>query len=442
MQLPEEFLQRMSASLGEQELGKFLQSYQKPASKGLRLNTLKLQDASLLPQSFALQPILWCESGFYYDAQARPGLHPYHQAGLYYLQDPSAMAVVEALQVSQGDKVLDLCAAPGGKSTQIASKLQNSGLLVANEVITSRAKVLRENLQRMGARCAVVVSNTPQELAKRFSGFFDKVVVDAPCSGEGLFRKNPEAVEQWSLANVNGCAKRQREILAEAAKMLVNGGVLVYSTCTFAPEENAEQIKNFLLEHSDFSALQVDCFPCFGAFSSYQIYPHIHRGEGHFLAILQKEAQVVKHKKSKSGRRLSMKESQDWQVFVRKVLRKELLGDFYQLKDNLYLADFEENLELRGLRTLSVGLHLGKLCKGRFVPSHALALALQGSDVACTLDLGSNDPLLSDYLAGESLRVDLPSGWCLVCVDGFGIGWGKVSGTRLNNYLPKGIRRR
>jgi len=397
MDLPTEFLQRMKATLGAQEFEHFLQSYDSLPAKGLRLNRLKLADASLLPEVFGLQPVAWCDGGFYYQAKARAGAHPYHQAGLYYLQDPSAMAVVEALQVNLGDKVLDLCAAPGGKSTQVAGKLQNSGLLVANEVLYSRAKVLRENLQRMGARNTVVLSNDPAELAQKFSGFFDKVLVDAPCSGEGLFRKNPDAAGEWSQARVAGCAKRQRGILREAAKMVASGGRLIYSTCTFAPEENEQQIEAFLGEHPQFSRVQVDGLPCFGEFSSYQIFPHVHKGEGHFLAVLGKSSQNLgkvktKSKMGKRGRRQKrIKNPQYWSDFAQKFLRAELAGELFHLNDNLYLVDFALGFDLAGLNALSIGLHLGKESKGRFVPSHALALALRSADVSSCLDLGCDD---------------------------------------------------
>ncbi len=446
--LPAEFLQRMRGTLGEEEFGRFRQSYDLPPAKGLRVNGLKglkLADAELLRAKFGLQPVSWCQDGFYYQAQTKPGAHPYHQAGLYYLQDPAAMAVVEALRVNLCDKVLDLCAAPGGKSTQVAAKLQNSGLLVANEICVSRAKVLRENLQRMGVRNAVVLSSEPQKLTQRFASFFDKVIVDAPCSGEGLFRKNPEAVGQWSKAKVLGCAKRQHNILQEAAKMVAPGGSLVYSTCTFAPVENQRQVERFLREHPDFAPLPVDSLDCFGEFSSYQIWPHRHQGEGHFLAVLHKTLSSSDKTKSYKARRKRSKRSKRvplWEDFAQKFLREELAGEVRHLNDNLYLVNFPIEFELAGLNALSMGLHLGKQSKGRFEPSHALALALKSSAFCNCLNLGCDDPLLGEYLAGESLRVDLPSGWCLVAVDGFGLGWGKVAGGRLNNYLPKGLRRR
>ena len=234
-----------------------------------------------------------------------------------------------------------------------------------------------------------------------------------------------------------------RNILAQAAKMVASGGRLVYSTCTFAPAENQQQVENFLQEHPEFSRQTVENIACFGEFSSYQMFPHIHKGEGHFLAVFRKESQSAKvKKKSYKNRPKRIKIGDVWENFARENLRKDFSGELRVLHDNLYLCNFGEDFDFAGLNALSAGLHLGKEIKGRFEPSHALALALVSSDVANCLDLSCDDALLRDYLAGESLRVDLPKGWCLLAVDGFGIGWGKVAGGRLNNYLPKGLRRR
>ncbi len=443
MKLPTLFLERMREQLGDEEFAKFIDSYNWQPAKGLRINSLKIKDKlQFLQNQFELEQIPWCNEGFYFEEKFRPGLHPYHQAGLYYLQEPSAMLPVEALDVKRGDKVLDLCAAPGGKSTQIASKLGDSGLLVANEIVFSRAKILRENLQRFGTKRAIVTSNEPKDLSKKFSAFFDKILVDAPCSGEGLFRKNPEATSQWSPENVLGCAKRQKQILDEASKMLVAGGRLVYSTCTFAPEENDKQVEEFLREHPDFERFEVEYLSNFGQFSSLQIYPHLHKGEGHYLAVLQKKGSSESRFKSKREFPKSVKKNELWNDFQKEVLAEDLSGKLYLLNDNLYLADFVQNLDLSDIRVLNFGLHLGGIVKNRFEPSHALALHLMATDVVNSLDFESGDKQLADYLAGESLSVDLPKGWCLVTVDGFGIGWGKVANGRLNNYLPKGLRRR
>ncbi len=443
MKLPELFLERMKKQLGDEEFSEFSNSYNCKHTKGLRVNSLKIKDRlPFLKDEFELEQIQWCNEGFYFEERFRPSLHPYHQAGLYYLQEPSAMLPVEALDVKVGERVLDLCAAPGGKSTQITSKLGDSGLLIANEVVFSRAKILRENLQRFGTRRAIVTNNEAEELGKKFLLFFDKILVDAPCSGEGLFRKNPEATSQWSLESVLGCAKRQKQILHEAAKMLADGGRLVYSTCTFAPEENEKQIDEFLQEHPDFVRSEIENVDCFGKFSSLQIYPHIHKGEGHFVAVLQKNESSKFVSKSKREFPKSIKKNELWEGFQREFLRESLSGRLCLLNDNLYLNDFEQNLDLSDLRVLNFGLHLGGVAKNRFEPSHALALHLTANDVVNSLNFESSDLGLADYLAGESLSVHLPKGWCLVTVDGYGVGWGKVANGRLNNYLPKGLRRR
>ncbi|CAA7599493.1 phosphatidylethanolamine N-methyltransferase [Acididesulfobacillus acetoxydans] len=295
--LPQSFLERMSALLGA-EYPAFAASYESPRTNGLRINTLKLTSEAFLQRGlFTLDPIPWVKDGFYYDYTEQLGQHPYHTAGVYYLQEPSAMAAVTYLDPRPGERILDLAAAPGGKSTQIASLLQQRGLLWANEINPSRARVLALNLDRWGS-CNTIVSNeSPQHLAERLPGYFDRLLLDAPCSGEGMFRKDPSAVREWSPESVRACAQRQTLILESAARLLKPGGRLVYSTCTFSPAENEQTILNFLAKHPEFSPLELsDPAPDFihspqlpGAV---RLYPHRLRGEGHFVAVLRKEASV------------------------------------------------------------------------------------------------------------------------------------------------------
>lgn len=290
--LPAAFAARMRESLGT-DAEAFFASYETPRAYGLRYNPLKMereQFGRLVP--FALEPVPWAREGYYYKEAERPGRHPFHEMGLYYIQEPSAMCVAHLADPQPGERVLDLCAAPGGKATQLAGRLAGEGLLVCNEPVPGRAKILSQNIERMGIKNAVVLNHTPQELERRFPAFFDKIVVDAPCSGEGMFHKEEAALTEWSPENVMRCAARQREILASAAALLRPGGVLVYSTCTFAPEENEEMAAWFLAEFPEFHPVPVDVAALGlsegGLPGTVRIYPHRQKGEGHFAAKLQK----------------------------------------------------------------------------------------------------------------------------------------------------------
>ena len=295
---PELFEKRMKVLL-EEEYEAFLSSYDRPRNVGLRLNPLKT-DAPPALDGFGLSPVPWEKHGFYYDSATRPGLSPYHEAGLYYLQEPSAMAPAGLLDVRPGMKVLDLCAAPGGKTTQLAAALRGEGLLVCNEINPKRSKILARNIERLGIANSLVLNEHPQKLESHFAGYFDRILVDAPCSGEGMFRKEEAAVTDWSEETVEMCAHRQQEILASAAKMLAPGGRLVYSTCTFAPAENEGTVSRFLESHADFSLVAVDA-PWFDPgrpdwteernpelAKTFRLWPHKLRGEGHYAAVLEK----------------------------------------------------------------------------------------------------------------------------------------------------------
>ncbi|MCR5116147.1 MAG: RsmB/NOP family class I SAM-dependent RNA methyltransferase, partial [Lachnospiraceae bacterium] len=282
MRLPEQFKARMEKELGP-EYGAFIASYEDTRLYGLRCNLLKSDPKAFCEKMpFLLSKIEFAEAGFYYNDEERPGKHVYHEAGAYYIQEPSAMSAVTELDVKEGDIVLDLCAAPGGKSTQIASYLNGQGLLVTNEINKDRAVILSSNIERMGVRNAVVTSEASDSLARHFPLFFNKILVDAPCSGEGMFRKDETAVSEWSPENVSMCAKRQEEILKNAASMLAPGGTLVYSTCTFSREENEDNIEKFINENPDFELLLIK-----------RLMPHVIKGEGHFVAKLKKKGEFV-----------------------------------------------------------------------------------------------------------------------------------------------------
>lgn len=458
--LPQTYVERIAAQLGE-ETGAFLRSMEAPRSYGLRLHTAKLSPSDdnpalrSLTTAFGLAPVPWCGTGYTYDGQSRPGKHPYHHAGLYYIQEPSAMIAAELLDPKPGDIVLDLAAAPGGKTTQIAAKLQGEGLLVANEIHPGRARILSENVERLGIANAVVVQATPGELAGRLPEAFDKIMLDAPCSGEGMFRKEPEACAEWSTDAVAMCAARQRDILPDAAAMLKPGGRLVYSTCTFNREENEETIAWFLAGH-----------PAFKLVSARRMWPHRGEGEGHFAAVLEKEAGTADDPGKPDKRRAkgfraprtdagALSALKLYASFAAQTLPGYALsvaGVPLLFGESLYWYPQPENSplpaeSLGGLRTHRPGLHLGDVKKGRFEPAHALAHAVSADQAALTRDYPADAEAVMAYLRGEALfdehgeREGAPAqGWGLLCADGYPLGWFKASGGQLKNHYPKGLR--
>lgn len=472
--LPEKFLERMQNMLGE-EYPAFLESLSGKRYRALRLNPLKTriqEGKEKLP--FALSPVPWTKNGFYYEEEEQPGKHPYHEAGLYYIQEPSAMAPVPCLmeecasvaaiperqeehvsaaaiperqeEPATPGRVLDLCAAPGGKSTQIAEYMRGRGMLITNEIHPQRAKILSENIERMGISNAIVLNETPESLSKRFIAFFDRILVDAPCSGEGMFRKNDNAGEEWSEENVALCAERQDGILDCAATMLKPGGRLVYSTCTFAPAEDEGSVSRFLETHPDFCLEKEE-----------RLMPHKIKGEGHFLAVLHREGgQLSSAATAGTEKSLTLKDCREFLDFAKEALTipaEELTEEKILLRfgEQLYLAP-TETPSLRGLKVLRPGLHLGTVKKNRFEPSHALALFLKKEQVVHAVNLACDGTAVRKYLEGQTLTIGegcdvemadaaLPKGWCLVCVDGYSLGWGKAAGAVLKNHYPKGLRK-
>ncbi len=472
--LPEKFLERMQNMLGE-EYPAFLESLSGKRYRALRLNPLKTriqEGKEKLP--FTLSPVPWTKNGFYYEEEEQPGKHPYHEAGLYYIQEPSAMAPVPCLmeertsaatiperqeEPASPERVLDLCAAPGGKSTQIAEYMRGHGMLITNEIHPQRAKILSENIERMGISNAIVLNETPESLSKRFIAFFDRILVDAPCSGEGMFRKNDNAGEEWSEENVALCAERQDGILDCAATMLKPGGRLVYSTCTFAPAEDEGSVSRFLEAHPDFYLEKEE-----------RLMPHKVKGEGHFLAVLHREGgQLSSAAAAGTEKSLTLKDCREFLDFAKEALTipaEELTAGKILLRfgEQLYLAPAETS-SLRGLKVLRPGLHLGTVKKNRFEPSHALALFLKKEQVLHAVNLAGDGTAVRKYLEGQTLTigegcdvemahiitrgrmaaeqadVSLPKGWCLVCVDGYSLGWGKAAGAVLKNHYPKGLRK-
>ena len=485
--LPELFLDRMKKLMGS-EYEQFLAGFEQEKHQALRLNALKYDtEGYTAAERFgiktaaqtelaevsrtectnfgSLSKVPWAQNGYYYENSDHPGKHPYHEAGVYYIQEPSAMAPVSLLEVQPGERILDLCAAPGGKSTQIAAALQGQGLLVCNEIHPARAKILSENVERMGICNACVTNETPQHLSEVFGEYFDRILVDAPCSGEGMFRKNDIACEEWSPENVESCAARQDEILDCAAKMLRPGGRLVYSTCTFAPQENEGSISRFIERNPEFEIVPISIKknlfgelsdgrpdwvenPAQGIEDTLRLWPHQIKGEGHYAAVLQKAGEVPADYAplAVSGleKGVGLKELEEFAEFA----KENLKIDFDYLKHSKYLK-FGDNIYLmphempgvKGLKVLRPGLHVGTLKKNRFEPSHALALAISPKDAVHVWSLSSEEATINAYLNGQTFLAEGEKGWYLICVDGFGIGWGKLAGGIMKNHYPKGLRK-
>lgn len=464
--LPEEFLARMERLLGS-EYDDFLGSYGMERHYGLRRNPLKASEKQFLERiPFKLEPVSWAAEGYYYQPQEQPGRHILHEAGAYYIQEPSAMAVAEVLNPRPGEYILDLCAAPGGKSTQIAGKMQGQGLLVSNEMIASRAKILSQNVERMGIRNCVVCNETPERLTAFFPSFFDRIAVDAPCSGEGMFRKDETAVAEWSATHVSMCAERQLGILEEAAGMLKPGGVLVYSTCTFAPDENEGVVSRFLREHTEFSVEEADCGHFFaagrpdwidgapeGIEHTMRLWPHLLKGEGHFIAKMRKEGVLcpnpeVKQETRQVGKGRKKTAASDIGDRVQDFLTGELgLAAEWLGRNGGVLRTFGEQVYLtpaaipsmEGMKIVRPGLHLATDKKNRMEPSHSLALTLNIEETDKTVDLTQEEA--KKYLHGESLSDKPGKGWNLLCYQGYPLGFGKAVNGQIKNHYPKGLRR-
>lgn len=531
--LPEQFTNRMKEMLKE-EYEEFAACYGEDHAHSLRINTLKgtkeeydrtsvFQNREVLKEQVA-----WEENGFYYEDSLQPGKHPFHEAGVYYIQEASAMAPaaicrratpdfgkstesgyekngnganeqaegedMDALKF-RGERILDLCAAPGGKSTQMAAAMAGRGILFSNEIHPTRAKILAENVERMGIVNDIVLNHDPKVLAERFPSYFHRILVDAPCSGEGMFRKNEEAVDQWTPENVRMCAQRQEEILECAYTMLMNGGILVYSTCTFAPEEDEGMIAHFLKKHPDMKLLPVPLVGGMMPGAAYgetyveakeqrispeltktvRLWPHKVKGEGHFAALLQKEGTAhrdVNAETAAAGREFPGRQKEEYRkqdkhnrkgnagkgkdknggmaeaIAAFEKFESETLNpswregkertSYLAFGDQLYLVP-EGTPDLHGLKVLRPGLHLGTCRKDRFEPSHALALSLKSKDVKDIIDLSVEDAI--KYIEGYTFPVKDRKGWCLVTVEGYSLGFGKAAGGSLKNHYPKGLRK-
>ncbi len=453
--LPEEFLSRMEKMLGE-EFQDFIDSYEKPRKLGIRANTLKIQPECLAEQlPFSLTPIPWTSNGFYYQDEDRPARHPYYSGGLYYLQEPSAMTPASLLPVEPGDSVLDLCAAPGGKATELGAKLQGRGILVANDISNSRAKALLRNIELFGISNALVTNETPAKLSRYFPEYFNKILVDAPCSGEGMFRKDPAVAAAWTPDKPEQCARLQQEIVSRAVEMLMPGGLLLYSTCTFAPVENEGTI-SYLLEHYPDMELQDISIP--ESFNqgnpqwgnqnpqlskTIRIWPHHAKGEGHFIALLKKKGDSVLPHRLASGK-MTKDEKKLLEEFFQDISRPMDWDSVEVRGGKAYLLP-PLDVNVRGIQFLRNGLYLGDLKKNRFEPSQQLALALKPGEYQFCIHLEPSDERIGRYLRGETLIIETteanrPKGWQLLCAGDYPLGWGKLVNGILKNKYPAGWR--
>lgn len=453
MKLPQKFLNRMKELL-QDEYEDFLKSYDEERYYGLRVNTLKISVEDFAKISpFELEPVPWTKDGFYYKEGDAPGKHPYYHAGLYYIQEPSAMAPGAIIEAKPGEKILDLCAAPGGKTVQIAAGLNGQGVLVTNDINTSRVKALVKNIELYGIRNAVVTNETPQHLADKFVGYFDKILVDAPCSGEGMMRKDEHAAKSWEKFDIQTCCIMQRDILRYADRMLRDGGVLCYSTCTFSPEENEGSIEWFLDKYPNYEVLDIEKMEGMDRGQPHWInarddlskcvrfWPHKAKGEGHFVALLQKKELLKPVPTKYMVQAVDKKVKKLWEDFVQENLAYIPPEGIVQVYgSNIYLIP-EDLPDMRGLNVVRTGLQLGSVEKDRFEPSQALAMALPMQHFKNILNLDVQSQEVFKYLKGETLMIEGKKGWTAVCVDGYPLGWGKQGDGMLKNGYPKAWRK-
>lgn len=470
MKLPEEFVKKMQELMGE-EFNSYLESYSKPRFYGLRVNTLKISVEEFLKISpFHLTPVPWTTDGFYYQEGDNPGRHPYYYAGLYYIQEPSAMLPGAVIGVKPGDKVLDLCAAPGGKTVQMAAQMKGQGLLVANDINADRVKALVKNIELCGIKNAVVLNETPERIAKNFEGFFDKILVDAPCSGEGMFRKDEDAVRSWEKYKCEKCCGMQWDILQQVDKLLKQGGSILYSTCTFSPEEDELMIERFMNEHEgEYELVEI---PKVSGIESgrtqwsngnydfskaARLWPHKLDGEGHFAALLKKRD--ISSEQHNGGIADSLYMNRKWEKsdiinnvdelkkfntelanFIINNTTLKLEGNIFKKGNNIYYLP-ENCPELSGLKVAKFGWYLGEIGQKGFLPSHSFAISLNNNEINKKIDFASDSREVNSYLKGETLIESGEKGYTGVCVGGYLLGWAKQTGDMLKNLYPKGWRK-
>lgn len=446
--LPDEYVKRMKNLLGD-EFDDYLSALEQPPVRAFRVNTDKifLEDFEKI-NIFGTEKIPYVENGFYLDCD-KIGSHPYHHAGIVYAQEPGAMMPAECIDINPEWKILDMCAAPGGKSTQLKNKLGENGILVSNEIISSRCKILTGNIERLGLKNTVTTCLDTKKLATLFPDTFDLIMVDAPCSGEGMFRKEEAALTEWSEGNVKMCAERQKAILENAVKALKNGGYIIYATCTFSLEENEMTIDNFLQAHPEFELIPVKesvinatadgihFDGCKTENISYarRFYPHKSKGEGQFAAVL--------HNKNDSYG-IQQKEHTKPQKIDRVVFDflDDVLSDYDKNFVTLYNGNpvyFSPELEIKKGTAFSCGVTIGEIRKNYIQPHHQFFSAM-GKNFKRKIELSPDSDNLKKYLHGEEIQTDVANGWAVVTVNGCAIGGAKVVSGRAKNHYPKGLR--
>ena len=460
--LPQAFLDRMKDML-QDDYDAFLQAYDQPRTYGLRVNTAKIsceEFEKIVP--FEVKKIPWISNGYFYREDVRPSRCPLYQSGLYYLQEPSAMTPASRIPVEPGEYVLDMCAAPGGKATAVGSALKGAGLLVANDISTTRARALLRNLELFGIPNLFVANEKPEKMVKNFPEFFHKIILDAPCSGEGMFRKEEALARDWTPEKSQELSQIQKQLCLNAADMLQPGGQMLYSTCTFAPAEDEEVISWLLEQRPDLSLISMENYEGFSSGNPawgngnpelkkcVRIFPHKMAGEGHFLALLKKEGQSGPTATISKGTKLPADVKKYIGEFFNEIDLKSLGGqpfDWNRVEvraDKVYYLP-PVSCSVRGLTFLRNGLYLGDLKKNRFEPSQPLALAFRKDEVEAIISLPVDDPRLERYLKGETLTI-LPEeavhtkGWHLLCVEGYPLGFGKLVNGTLKNKYPAGWR--
>jgi NOL1/NOP2/sun family putative RNA methylase len=458
-EFPQPFLHQMEVLL-RHEYPNFRASLDLPPISGLRLNPHKTNREEIQNTlGVQLEPIPWCSTGFAYSQNKdfQLGKHPYHAAGLYYLQDPAAMAVAELVNPQPGERILDLAAAPGGKSTHLASMLRNQGTLVANEIHPRRVWALVENLERWGMTNSVIMNEHPDRIVHQLPEFFDRVLVDAPCSGEALFRRSPEARLEWSPEHVQSCALRQSEILNSASALVRPGGYLVYVTCTFNAHENESVVARFLDQNTNFRLIPTNIpgtsagHPEWATTTTHpelagaiRIWPHHSPGEGHFIALLQRHSTAsAAERRPKAPKQIKIPKEAErlfHEFCAQSLVNFSLPGDL--LIEGSYLYTLSSGAEaLQGLNRPHPGFWLGTLKKNRFEPSHALALALHPDNSLRSVSLSLEDTRLTGYLRGEITHASGDPGWVLVCANQHPVGWAKRVDNRLKSHFPRGLRK-
>ena len=459
--LPQAFLHRMEDMLGD-DFEPFLAAYEQPRTYGLRVNTAKIsceEFEQIVP--FEVKKIPWVSNGYFYNEDVRPSRCALYQAGLYYLQEPSAMTPASRIPVEPGEYVLDMCAAPGGKATAVGSALKGEGLLVANDISTTRARALLRNLELFGIPNLFVANEKPEKMVKNFPEFFHKILLDAPCSGEGMFRKEEALARDWTPEKSDELSVLQKELILQAADMLRPGGQLLYSTCTFAPNEDEEVVSYLLENRPDMELMELPAYegfapgvPAWGngdpvLSRCVHLFPHKMQGEGHFMALFCKEGRT-----DLIGQFSYAKPNPDtrkWlELFFQEIGLKTLGGQPFDWnrvetrKDKVYYLPPVTD-DFRGLTFLRNGLYLGDLKKNRFEPSEPFALALRKDDTDGIISLSVNDQRLTRYLKGETLNIEPEEaahtkGWHLLCVEGYPLGFGKLVGKTFKNKYPAGWR--